>query len=168
MKRLITLLTIATLLLGCRKTKEISIVYDVFGLKNGVDWKASSHSVMTKQDTLDIGASTYDQHGESSELIFSKILLSKGKQLLFGRNANHAWTAFYTVIGGDVLEGVYIPCETQNNFIEIQEIDPCRKYIKGIFQVTLMQDTISKPHKYIPYLPDTIRFTNGVFSSYYK
>jgi hypothetical protein len=65
-----------------------------------------------------------------------------------------------------VVDGDYIPCDGQDNFIEIQQIDPCRKYIKGIFQVTFIQNTILNRHK--PYLPDTLRFTNGTFSSYYK
>lgn len=168
MKRLILMLAIATLLSSCRKNKEISILYDVIGLKNGVDWKASSRNLMTKPDTNQISASTFDLNGaEIESLYFSNIRYSRGKQSLFNNRTNkHSWTAYYTTIGGDVLDGVYIPCEGQNNFIEILQLDQFRKYIKGIFQVTYIQDTISNQHK--PHLPDTIRITNEAFSSYYK
>jgi len=169
MKRFILMLAIATLLFSCRKNKDISILYDVFALKNGVEWKAVSRCVMTKPDTIDIGADyDYNQNGPMTEdLFFGNILLSKGKQLLFKNiRSNRNYTAFYIVNGGDVLEGVYSPYADENNYIEIQQIDYCRKYIKGIFQVTFIADPSTK--KSHPEFPDTIRFTNGTFTSYYK
>jgi hypothetical protein len=160
------MLAIATLIFSCRKNKEQSYNYTFFGLENGADWKAQSLSVMAKPDTLYISVSTFDKNDDvKKHLTFTNISLSKGRQLLFNKNnPNRAWAVFYTLLGGgDVIDGNYIPCEGQDNFIEIQEIDLYRKYIKGIFQVTFIQD---KPYR--PYLPDTIRFTNGTFSSYYK
>jgi hypothetical protein len=172
MKRIIIIFSIAFFLLSCKKEEKFSVNYDVFGFKNGVEWKASSYSTFEATDTIGLQANVYNQFGEWREdLIIANIPIKIGKYIVYqGRFLNDTKKTagqYYTMISdGDVLDGIFDICENQDNYIEIQEIDTSRRYVKGVFQVTFIQDTISNAYK--PYLPDTLRFNRVEFTTYYK
>jgi hypothetical protein len=172
MKQLIIIFSIPILLLSCKKEEKFSVNYDVFGYKNNVEWKASSYSTLEAIDTIWLQAEVYNQYGENRESIaIANIPIKIGKYVIyqsrFLSDTKKTAGKYYTLISdGDVLDGIFGVCENEDNFIEIQEIDTSRKYVKGVFQVTFIQDTISNAYK--PYLPDTLRFNRVEFTTYYK
>jgi hypothetical protein len=157
--------------LGCTKEVQFNPNYDVFGFKNGAEWKATSISYYESVDTISLQADTYNQFGEWREnLYIVNIPIRTGKYTICKSwllDTNATAGKYHTLIAdGDVLEGIFDVYEGNDNFIEIQEVDKKRNFVKGRFQVTFIQDTISNPYK--PDLPDTIRFINCVFTTCYK
>jgi hypothetical protein len=170
MKKIILFLSIILLfIIGC-KPDEVEVKLGMSGLKNGSKWEANFFSVSETIDTINISAMTTNNLDEPREtLSILNIPLITGRYVIaqcWLCDTSATVGKHFTLIEcGDVLDGVFDVCETENNFIEITELDKINKYISGNFQITFIQDTVSKPYK--PHLPDTIRFTNVVFSLNY-
>ena len=75
-------------------------------------------------------------------------------------------TAYSTFIAdGDVIGAIYVLDEsTEDNRLEITFVDTLRKVIGGIFTATFVLDPEYEDyHSYIPYHPDTVKFSKGRF-----
>jgi len=57
----------------------------------------------------------------------------------------------------------YIPLKDFNNYIEIEEVDMDKQFVKGNYEVTLAQDSL---HPCFPEKIDTFKFTQGKFELY--
>jgi hypothetical protein len=68
---------------------------------------------------------------------------------------------YFTLQGGDVLEGVYYLDPSATNFVEI--VSTNRGIYKGRFQVSFVIDSMR--HAMHPYLPETVVFTDGEFKT---
>lgn len=166
--KILTLCFIA-LFFGCEKEKQFAPDYNVFGFKDGAEWNAKSIIYFESADSITLQVGTFNQVGEiRSHLSIIKIPYQTGKYTI--RQSRHLDTSatagrYYTVFG-DVLDGIFDVYEGDDNFIEILEVDKCSNFVKGKFQVTYIQDTISNPYR--PQLPDTVRFSDCIFSNYAK
>ena len=163
MKKIFFYLSITVLLTNCRKEEKFNTVFDSFALKNGSEWKATSYSQMYKKDTIDIDFSVHNEYGEERGAIdISNLSLRYGKQIINNDSnftCKKTFASYYTLeADGDVIGDTYDVCENEYNYIELTRIDTEKKYIEGIFQITLAKE---------PYFHDTLRFTKGCFISKY-
>jgi hypothetical protein len=73
---------------------------------------------------------------------------------------NHPTSNYFTLQDdGDVLQGVYYVDPNSTSFVELKSLQG--DFFEGSFEVVFLVDPESK-NRY-PFLPDTVRFTNGKF-----
>jgi len=135
-------------------------------LMNGEDWKAIS--IVLPNTPLDnyfeIYLKTLDNFGDTKErLNVFKIPYETGKYYLHDTNGNLndslSGASYTTFLEGDQLTGAWgIEGESDSsNYIDITYYDESTGEVEGIFNCTLVGNTILDTG------PDTIRFTDGWF-----
>lgn len=100
------------------------------------------------------------------ELSFQNIPCKKGRYTIIKNSPDNnqysgfVYGAFYTLVSdGDVSGDTYRVLDTEEAYLQIDEIITKTKEIKGTFQVTFV---INQPRRHVA-LPDTLRFLNGRF-----
>lgn len=139
----------------------------VTALKNGEIWEASAVAFKYEQDTVLIQIQVRNQAGYLREsLIVRNLPIRVGNYLIYKRipNSNQLNTnaSFNTISDdGDVVEDRFVVLESQNNYIEIKQVDLTNMEMSGTLQITFIRDSLDTIDN--PSLGDTIFFTDGVF-----
>lgn len=143
------------------------------GFQNGEVWTAPASGGPYSSDTDNTNAAhnairmsgfVLDETKIFSEsIVFSNIPFQTGRYVLTNKNSevSKANSTFYTAIGFDVSNSSFHLDTASGNFIEVEIADSESNYIRGTFEAVYVRD--SSDTIYDPYLPDTVRFTNGFF-----
>lgn len=137
---------------------------EVSTLRNGEPWSGDIRG--SKRDgLLDIRAYNYTSPGISDESILINRVPNKvghyGIPLFPPINSgDEIFARFFTLVGGDALEGVYnIDPNDTTSFVKIRSIT--NSIFEGEFQLVFLLSPDRRERH--PHLPDTVRFTDGVF-----
>ena len=138
----------------------------ITGVQNGKDWAAPADGVYnSSMDTTSMSGLMVAKNEVLGEnLSFSNIPFRVGTYPLIkkGPESNKPSSVFYSVIGLDALNCRFDLDEASENFINVEIADHKSNYISGTFQAVYVRDPGDA--KYDPYLPDTLRFTDGFFN----
>jgi hypothetical protein len=152
-------------------------------LINGAKWNRTYHNGYQRvlgseggystakpcQNTFyEVGSAIYNKDAFIREgLDFIKVPLIPGRykviKFSFECNENDPVYADFGTYSddGDVVQDLYEVLESEENYITIESFESKNREVKGKFQVTFIihQRSVNDPSN----LPDTLRFTNGVF-----
>jgi len=140
----------------------------VTALKNGEIWQTSSVAIVdnNRKDRVIIQANVLNSSGYWREsLKLRNVPIKEGLFAVYRRNYtdDKEISATYTTFSddGDVVEDRFIVLESQNNFIEIENVDLSSMEMNGNLQITIVRDSLDPIDN--PSLADTIFFADGVF-----
>ena len=168
---LILILTFSFINSSCEKDEnnnpEVPEWSKVTAIKNGEIWQTSSVAIIANnKDSAIIQANVLNSFGYWREsLLLSYVPVKEGLYTIYRRNHidDIKISAAYTTFSddGDVVEDRFVVLESQNNFIEIKNVDLTNMEMSGTLQITFIRDTLDTIDN--PSLADTIFFTEGVF-----
>lgn len=166
---LILLLTFSFTNTSCEKEKnnksEMLEWTKITALKNGLKWETSAVAINDKQDTVVVQIIVMKPAGYLREFLFiGNLPIAVGKYMIFKRVDNEVQFntyASFTTFEGDVVEDSFVVLESEDNFIEINNVDLINMEMSGTLQITFIRDSLDKIDN--PTLGDTISFTDGVF-----
>lgn len=176
----LTILIVCLLLISCKKTIEDPIIRPHSGegtaLKDGKNWLGEPYAIFLKpeEEVLGVSIEVFNELGFLRQLLsFYKIPPQVGlyplNNTIISDNDDLIGAGYYTLSSdGDVLGGIWNILETADNQLEITDVNVETGDIEGIFQVTMVLDSMIRS-QYIDELQvplpyeDTIRFTDGQF-----
>ncbi|MFP4025537.1 MAG: DUF6252 family protein [Thiohalospira sp.] len=139
----------------------------ITALKNGEIWKASSVAIIdNNKDSVTIQANVLNSSGYWRESLKLRCVpIKEGLFTVYRRiyTNDTKISATYTTFSddGDVVEDRFVVLESQNNYIEIKQVDLTNMEMSGTLQITFVRDSLDTVDN--PSLGDTIFFTDGKF-----
>ena len=177
-KQIIILLAIISILASCSKD-EINLRIPYFGevrtLKNGKEWKPLIYATHNKREPnyIYITMGIHDKQGIRREsLTLDRVPKKVGNSFIKPReiienfedenNIRHYSSYYTSVADGDVGCASYQVDDSVEvaGYINITKYDDKSGIIEGTFEVTLVKERSCEPDD-----PDTLHFTEGVFST---
>lgn len=176
MKNILLILVFLTVIFSCKSNKDLDVYYgNVTAFKNGKPWKANilGSDKNSNEENFAVLASKYDKNQYYfSQISFRKIPKNSIKKFPLTscsvtncEKKNVVQTFFTTTIQKDVGCDIYKIVESMSseNYLEITKYNKKDDTFEGTFNATLaISDSEDKCNEDAP---DTIRFTNGRFSS---
>ena len=171
--RLTTLLVTAiiALLICCRKEDNKNpYIGEASAYKNGIKWEAYTYTGTFRNDSnkIDIIISTQDKNNIVREhLNILNLSLELGKHsidTMYGSALLKNFGITYTTLvdDGDVIgDEYYSPAMNEENHITVDSYDSITGDLSGRFNFYLV---LGDRSKFDQFLPDTMRFTDGVFN----
>lgn len=173
-------LLLGLFLINCKKTVEEPIITPYSGeataLKDGDVWSGELYAIFLKpkEELLSVSIEVFNEVGFLRQSLgFYKFPPQTGLYPLRNTSTmkeDSLVGAVYSTLlfDGDVLGGIWYLLETEDNQLEIEEVNLETGDVRGTFQVTMVLDStirnlyLEELESPLPY-EDTIRFTNGRF-----
>lgn len=141
----------------------------ITALKNGETWEADAMASIDERhnkDSVTISGYIFNSNSYLRQaLSIGCVPLKVALYNVYRRNYTNdiRVSATYTTFSddGDVVEDRFVVLESQNNFIDIKNVDLTNMEMSGTLQITFIRDSLDTIDN--PSLADTIFFTDGVF-----